>query len=190
MRRLALVRHSVPEIEVNRSASSWKLSETGRRRAELLAARLSELGLATIWSSKETKAVETAEIVAGGFGVPVQIVDGLEEHHRSGVPIFPTQREFEAAVEGFFRAPDKLVFGKETANEALARFSAAIERLVEAEEGDIVVVAHGTVMSLYAARSGGGSPVELWRRLGLPSLVVMTLPDRRIQSVVETVSDG
>ena len=103
------------------------------------------------------------------------------------MPFIPAQEEFEEAVESFFKEPDELVFGSETANEALARFSAAIDRIVEAAPADAVVVTHGTVMALYAARLGGVTPVGLWRRLGLPSFVVMTLPDRLVQSVVESV---
>lgn len=78
MRRLVLVKHSMPEIEPDRPASAWKLGAIGRRRSELLASNLKEYRPAVIWSSRESKAIETAEIVANKFGVPVEIVDGLE----------------------------------------------------------------------------------------------------------------
>ena len=166
MRRLVLVRHSQPEIEPNRPASAWKLSEVGRRRAELLAARLRDFSPAAVWASKEPKAVETAEIVAATFGVPVRTADGLEEHHRDGVPYFPTEEEFEAAVEQLFDKPDELVLGTETADQALRRFTAAIDRIVVAGHADNIVVTHGTVMTLYAASVAGVEPAGLWRRLG------------------------
>ena len=58
--------------------------------------------------------------------------DGLEEHHRDGVPYFGTQSEFEAAVEQLFEMPDELVLGTETAEQARVRFAAAIDRVIEA----------------------------------------------------------
>ena len=130
-----------------------------------------------IWSSEEPKAVQTAEIVAGAFGVPVRTADGLEEHHRDGVPYFPTQDEFEAAVEQLFEKPDQLVLGTETAEQSLARFTAAIDKVIEAGQADNVVVTHGTVMTLYAAALAGVEPKRLWRRLATPSFVVLGLPD-------------
>ena len=159
MRRLVLVRHSMPEVEPGRPAHEWRLGEDGRGRVELLAGRLYDFSPDVIWSSREPKAVETAEIVAGSLGVPVQVADGLEEHHRSGAPFFPTRREFEAALERFFLEPDRVVFGSETANEALARFSRAVDGIVASQEADTVVVTHGTVMALYVARVAGVPPM-------------------------------
>ena len=187
MRRLALVRHSLPEIDRDEPASGWRLGEIGRQRSELLAVRLSRLSPDVIWSSREPKAVETAEILAGAFEVPVQIADGLEEHHRCNVSYFPTEAEFEKAVEQFFREPDQLVLGTETARQALSRMSGAIEGVIRGDPEDSIIVTHGTVMTLYVASITGVQPMHFWRRLGMPSIVVLTLPERRIHSVVENV---
>ena len=175
----------MPEVDAEAPASSWVLGGTGRHQAELLAERLTGLSPGVIWSSREPKAVETAEIVADCLGLPVRVADGLEEHHRAGVPFFPTQREFESAVERMFREPDELVFGSETGSEALGRFSAAVYRIIEGVESDAVVVTHGTVMALYVAKVAHVEPMDFWRRLGLPSFVVLTLPEMRVIEVVE-----
>ena len=187
--RLVLVRHSNPEIEPDQPASEWRLNEVGRRRAELLADRLRgfspDTGLvkqrAQGWSRPR-------EIVAAAFGVPVRTADGLEEHHRRGVPYFPTRDEFESAVEQLFCSPDRLVLGTETAEQALSRFTAAIDDVIDAGQTDTVVVTHGTVMALYAASVAGVRPMGFWRRLRLRSFVVLTLPDMQIASIVENVT--
>ena len=186
-RRLVLVRHSMPEIERDRPASSWRLGETGRRRSELLADRLRSLGPEVVWSSREPKAVETANVVADRLGVPVRTVDGLEEHHRGGVPYFPTREEFEEAIGQFFNRPDQLVLGTETAAQSLNRFTAAVDRVVGQGHTESIVVTHGTVMTLYVASVAGVRPTCLWRRLGVPSYVVLTLPSMQIESTVERV---
>ena len=177
----------MPEIEPDRPASTWRLGEIGRQRSELLASRLSSFNPEVIWSSREPKAVETAEIVAGTFGVPVQTAVGLEEHHRSGVPFYPTNDEFEAAVEQFFCKPDQLVLGTEAAEQARDRMTAAIDEIIDAGQTDTIVVTHGTVMTLYVAGVAGIRPMAFWRRLGLPSYVVLTVPDMHLLSTVETL---
>ena len=186
MRRLVLVKHAMPEIGPDKPASSWRLGEVGRHRSGLLAARLRGFNPQVIWTSAEPKAVETAEIVARAFGVQARTVAGLEEHDRSNVPFFETRDEFERAVEHFFREPDRLVLGTETAEQALARFTCAIDQIVSAGHADSVVITHGTVMTLYAARVAGVRQMCFWRRLGLSSYVVLTLPDMDIQSVVDS----
>ena len=187
MRRLVLVKHSMPEIEPDRPASTWRLGEIGRQRSELLASSLSSFNPQVIWSSTEPKAVETAEIVAGAFGVPVQIANGLEEHHRDGVPFYPTRDEFDGAVEQFFRSPDQLVLGTETAEQARDRMAAAIDEVIDAGQADSIVVTHGTAITLYVASVAGVRPMAFWHRLGLPSYVVLTLPDMHILSTVASV---
>ena len=187
MRRLVLVKHSMPEIDPDKPASAWKLGEVGRRHSELLASKLKEFSPDVIWSSKEPKAVETAEIVANELSVPVEIADGLEEHHRENVPFLSSKEEFEGAIERFFLCPDRLVLGRETANQARDRFAAAIDEVIDAGQTDSVIVTHGTVMSLYVASVASVQTMEFWRRLGLPSYVVLTLPDMRIKSIVEDV---
>lgn len=188
MRGLVLVKHSMPEIERDKPASAWKLGEAGRRRAGLLAARLKEFSPSVIRSSREPKAIETAEIVANDHGVPVEIVDGLEEHHRENVPFLSSKEEFEEAVERLFRCPDELVLGTETANQARDRFTAALDKVIGVGHTDSIVVTHGTVMTLYVASIAGVQMMSFWRRLGLPSYVVLTLPERRIQSLIEDVT--
>lgn len=187
MRRLVLARHSTPEIEPDRPASAWRLGALGRQRSQLLASRLQGYSPGVVWSSSEPKAVETAEIVAASFGVPVRIADGLEEHHRDNVPFFPTTGDFEAAVERFFSYPGRLVLGSETAEQARNRMSAAIDHVVDAGERDSIVVTHGTVITLYVASVAGVRPMPFWRSLGLPSYVVLELPGNDILQTVETV---
>ena len=188
MRRLVLVRHSTPEIQPDTPASAWRLSALGRERSKLLSARLQCFTPGVVWSSREPKAVETAEIVAASFGVPVEVADGLEEHHRDNVPFYPAASDFDAAVERFFDNPDRLVLGSETAEQARDRMSAAIDSVVDAGHTDTIVVTHGTVMTLYVASVEDADPMRFWRRLGLPSYLVLGLPGNHILSTVEQVA--
>ena len=187
MSKLVLVRHSKPEVDLTQPAQEWRLGETGWRRAKLLAGRLNSFAPTVIWSSKETKAIETAGVIAGAFQVPVRVTHGLEEHHRSGTRYFPTQLEFEGAVERFSAKPEQLVLGTETADQALKRFTTAINQAIALGDLQTIVVTHGTIVTLYVAGKCGVSPMEFWKRLGLPSFVIIQLPKMKIDSIVESV---
>ena len=186
MRRLVLVKHSLPDIEPDKPASAWRLGEVGRRRAEALAAGLGDFSPEVIWSSREPKAVETADQVAGALGVPVRVAGGLEEHHRDNVPFLPEQ-DFEEMVKRILCNPGQLVFGTETADQARDRMAAAIEGVIKADQADGIVVTHGTVIALYVASVADVRPVRLWKRLGLPSFLVLMVPSMAIHSIVESV---
>lgn len=149
-----------------------------------LADRVLPYALSHVAASREPKAEATGRLLASHLGVPWSVEDGLHEHDRSGVP-FLGRQELLDSVSAFLRAPDRLVFGRETAREALARFSAAVEAaLSRHHEGTLALVAHGTVIALYVASVCGGDPFALWQVLGLPSFVALALPEGRVLEVV------
>ena len=172
---LILVKHSVPRIVENIPAREWKLSEEGRVRARRLAEQLISYQPEVIVSSIEPKAQETAEIIAGNYNLTVQIVEGLHEHDRSKTP-YLSKDEFKSAIREFFENPDALVFGSETANQCYTRFKQSVQSILN-DYGDktIVIVAHGTVISLFASRLTGIPDVFLWKELGLPSFLVLDI---------------
>ena len=133
---------------------------------------------------RQPKAVETAEILAAALGVPHEVAADLHEHDRSNVPQMPT-REFISSVALFFKRPTELVLGRETAEQARRRMTVAMDRILSANEGrDVAVVTHGTVLALYLAPLLEGDEFDLWRRLGLPSYVVL---DAEKMEAIETV---
>ncbi len=187
MRRLLLIKHSAPEIVPSQPARLWTLSATGRARCPVLARHLGAYAPATIISSTEPKAAETAQLIAEVLGSSWYCMEGLHEHDRSNAPFLGTA-EFEMTIARFFAEPGTLVFGGETADAACERFSRAImEVLRRHPQGDLAVVAHGTVITLFVARTNGIDAFDFWRRLGLPSYVVLSLPDLSIVRITERI---
>jgi len=179
---LILVKHSLPEIVENVPAQKWELSNDGRVRAQRLAARLNRFQPEVIVSSVEPKAKETAKIIAAKHNLELQIVEGLHEHDRSKVGYLPKD-EFQEAVHEFFEKPDILVFGSETADACHSRFQQAVHSIIDHNlDKTIVIVAHGTVISLFASRLTGISAQLLWNELALPSFVVI---DVQAPAVIE-----
>ena len=165
---MLLVRHSLPAVDPARPAEEWRLSEEGRRRCEPLAARVAAHGPTAIVSSTEPKARETAELLGAELGLEMREYAALRETARRTVP-WLEREELRTAIRTLFERPDEVVFGEESASDALGRFSAAVDGLAEAT----VVVSHGTVISLYAAARTGRDAFELWSGLELPDLVVV-----------------
>ncbi|HWQ13937.1 MAG TPA: histidine phosphatase family protein [Roseiflexaceae bacterium] len=191
MAHLVLVKHSLPAIDPARPAHSWHLAPEGRRRCAALAAHLAAYLPARLACSPEPKAAETAALAGASLGLVPHVVGGLEEHHRA-TAAFLGQEAFQRTMAAFFAAPDRLIFGEETADAAYHRFDTAVGQLIAAAPHEThIVVAHGTVISLFASRHCGLAPFPLWQRLGLPSFVVLELPALRLVTVVDTVaSDG
>lgn len=187
MTHLILVKHSLPQIIEDKPAREWLLSEDGQKRCHALADNLAAYKPDVIVTSSEPKARETGEITARLLGVSCQTIKNLHEHERRTEP-FGTRAEFEARVRRFFEQPDKLTFGEETANAARDRFAQALNETIEQNSGKkVVVVAHGTVITLFVAQHNAIEPFEFWQKLDLPSFVVLSLPDFKIVTLCETI---
>ncbi len=135
-----------PAVEVR----EWRLSPRGRARM----AGFRVPGVGAIWSSTERKAMEAAEILAGGAGF--RTLAALGENDRSATGYLPRDA-FEAMADAFFASPDRSVCGWERAADAQARIVAAIACVREATPGDgpIAVVAHGGVGALLMSHVMG-----------------------------------
>ena len=131
--------------------------------------------------------METGQIVAERLGLSWEAAAGLHEHERPWAP-WDGRQAFQDRVARFFERPDSLVFGGETADQALRRFAGALEGVLRKHgRGNVAVVSHGTVMTLLVAGHNEVHPFTFWRRLGLPAVVVLSVPGYRSLEVMEEV---
>jgi broad specificity phosphatase PhoE len=185
MNKLILVKHSAPQIDPLQPSERWQLSEKGIALCDPLAERLHVHDIAAIVSSDEPKALQTAQLIGQRLGVAVEENLGLREHDRRRVPHLDT-RDFISSVAQLFHEPDRRVLGSETANQARARFTKALDACLGRHTGgNLAVVSHGTVIALYLEQVAGLKGYPLWRAMGLPSFVVLGWPKR---DVLETVT--
>jgi broad specificity phosphatase PhoE len=187
MRRLILIKHAKPAVVEGVPSEEWSLSEEGRRACGPLAAALRQYDIRRLVSSEEPKAAETATLVAESLDVSPHIAPGLHEHDRSNVPMMAT-RDFISSMAHFFKEHARRVLGRESADETAERFNAAVNEVIASQaDGDVAIVTHGTVLAIFAAANGGGDPFKLWRQLGLPSLAVFQLPDKKLLEIVDRI---
>jgi broad specificity phosphatase PhoE len=187
MSYLILVKHALPDLIPAVPAAEWRLGEVGRRGSAALAERLRPYQPAAIIASREPKATETGSIAATILGIPFATAKNLHEHDRSGVG-WLTAEVLDAKVAEFFARPSELVMGRETAGAARERFTDAVEQVLATHPPDnLAIVAHGTVITLLVAAHNPIEPFPLWKRLGCPSFVVLSLPGMALVEVVEGV---
>ncbi|MDX1664249.1 MAG: histidine phosphatase family protein [Candidatus Promineifilaceae bacterium] len=185
MDKLIFIRHSQSRPTPGQPASSWPLTSVGRERCQPLARWLSSHEPLTIVSSEERKAMETAQLAASQLGIPWSTASGLQEHDRTGEP-YHSQEQFLALVERLFREPQATVFGRESGAQALARFEQALATVLRSRPpGNLAVVTHGTVLSLFVGAHSDHDPLSFWQRLRQPSIVVFSLPDLTLLEVVD-----
>lgn len=182
--RVVLVKHALPVFDPSRPAREWRLGKEGEAQSRRLADRLRAFSPLRLIASPEPKACETGQVVAAELDLPITSVEGLQELDRPVMPMM-LKAEYERVNAAIFADFDRPVLGVESARGALARFSAALGgQLAQTTEQTLVVITHGTVISLFACAHNGLDPLGLWKRLSCPSFVVMEVPTFALVEVI------
>lgn len=118
--RALYVSHPQVQMNANVPVPLWGLSAEGRRRAEAFAVSgVVPLG-AMVFSSRERKALELAELLAVEAGTLVLADHLMGENDRSATGFLPPDM-FEATADRFFAEPEQSVDGWERAVDAQSR---------------------------------------------------------------------
>ena len=182
--RVVLVKHASPILDSSRPAREWRLGEEGEAQSRRLADRLRAFSPMRLVASPEPKAFKTGQVVAAELDLPITSVEGLEEFDRPVMPMM-LKAEYERVNAAIFADFDRQALGVESARGALGRFSAALGgQLAQTEKQTLVVITHGTVISLFACAHNELDPFELWKRLSCPSFVVMEVPTFALVEVI------
>ena len=157
-RRIALLRYVThPEVAVDPAipVERWSLSSAGLARARAMLDQPWVGELDRIVSSDETKAVQTAELLAEATGLRVEVRAGIGENNRTATGFLPPE-EFETTADRFFAEPEESVRGWERAVDAQARIVDGLADLLDpTDTRSTVVVGHGGVGTLWYCRLTG-----------------------------------
>ncbi|AGS20187.1 histidine phosphatase family protein [Rhizobium etli] len=150
------ITHPQVRIDANVPVPKWGLSDVGAARARKAAESDWARRLTRIVSSDETKAIETAEILAAASVISVEIVHGMHENDRSATGFLPPP-QFEEAANWFFAHPEESFRGWERAVDAQARIVAAVTAVLATHDAaaPIAFVGHGGVGTLLKCRLAG-----------------------------------
>lgn len=153
---LLLIRHAEP-IRITSEESGGEpvdptLTEVGHDQAARLARWLAHERVDHIVSSPLARAHQTAAPLAAVHGLDVEIIDGLREYDSESDSYIPVEElkatsdpRWDAMVNGEWQS-----FGGESPPEFRARVVARMDEIIDAHQGQtVVVVCHGGVVNTY-----------------------------------------
>ncbi len=161
MSKLILVRHGESSGNRDRiyatSPHDLPLTELGYRQAQDAARRIAELFRPEIVvTSAYRRASETARIIAGALGLPLQIEPDLHEreigaHRGRAYDSFLTEPDYDPLRPWAWKPA-----GGESYEEVQARVAPILDQLAAAHPSkDVIVVSHGGVMACLWAHVTG-----------------------------------
>ena len=152
--RALYVTHPQVAMDANVPVPLWGLSLLGRQRAEIFARRGVIPKGAMIFSSRETKAMELADILADAALVLTDHLMG--ENDRSATGFLPPIL-FEQAADRFFARPELSMDGWERAIDAQARIVDTVGTALASVPDDTPAVfcGHGAVGTLLKCHVAG-----------------------------------
>ena len=196
--RLLLARHGQTEWNAGRrfqGASDVGLSDLGRRQAAALGRAIRARALAAVYTSPLRRAVETTELALGSRDVPVTVLPELIElglGEWEGCTVEEIRRRDGDPYRRWIEAPlDCPPPGSESLSDLSARVRRAVDGIHAAhgngggDEREVLVVAHGGVISAYACHLLGLSLNRLWR-LRVDNASLTTVAPPRLISVNDT----
>lgn len=140
--------HPQVVIDPNKDVQNWSLNDVGLRRVHTLSKSNGLKGTTVIFSSAETKAIETAKPLADALNCDLQIRKLMHENDRSSTGFLPPG-EFEMVADEFFAHPEESTRGWETAAAAQKRIVDEVQECLRIhKDGDILFVGHGAVGTL------------------------------------------
>jgi broad specificity phosphatase PhoE len=156
MLRALYVTHPQVRINANVPVPLWGLSEEGRTRAEAFVDRLILPPEVMVFSSRERKALELAELLADKAGTLVMSDHLMGENDRSSTGFLPPVL-FETMADRFFAEPERSADGWERACDAQQRVVDTVRTAASAlpPDGFAIFCGHGAVGTLLKCHLGG-----------------------------------
>jgi 2,3-bisphosphoglycerate-dependent phosphoglycerate mutase len=159
MTEVYLIRHgeahsNVPPYSMGGEKSCQGLTERGFAQAEALARRLKtgEFPIEVVYASTLLRASQTAELVAGALGLPIQWERDLHELRPGecdGMTYDAAREKYPNVANFFDRLYQPLSPGGESWADFLLRGSNMLEQIVRANPGKrIGIVAHGGIVEV------------------------------------------
>jgi len=149
MENLILVRHGQTEKNtkdvLHESGDVEQLTEVGVDQIKLTAEKLKEFSPVAVYSSKEMRGVQSAELIANTLQIPFEAVDGMEERkwgNLSGKSWSEVQAILEpmSLEERYLYTPE----GGESWEQFEKRLILTVSSIMEKHKGEnVVVVSHG-----------------------------------------------
>ncbi|MFH1456148.1 MAG: histidine phosphatase family protein [archaeon] len=182
---LIFLRHAETKKDKSIPVSQWVLTREGKEKSKNLTNDKYLLDVDIIITSTEKKAFQTAKHLADKLNKEIIQIKDLSELNRDKGEIM-TKEEYDQMKVKIFEDLDFTDFGWETCNHALERFRKTVKEIDKKYENKkILIVAHGTVMTLYFSylQNSLDNIFTRWKSLGFCDYGIVK-DDRVIKDIV------
>lgn len=186
---LILIRHSKSLVNPNIPIPTWGLSKEG----VALAQKLNEIPqiktLNVVYSSLQTKALETAVLATKNTGISIKVNDGLTES-TSFTNKFVNIEQLTQNTKNYYSNKNLSINNGETSEEALVRFNTAIHIITKAEidKKNIGIVSHGNILAAFVNQYTNKSPYELVENMKQPDIAVLDWESKQFTTFFGEIS--
>ncbi len=172
MKNLVLIRHSKTIFEKDVPAVQWILSDGGQVSASKMATLDLVASLDMLYCSDQTKALETAVLLARPHRHPIRVMHELTELTSITKKYFDP---YEETVLALYTGKIENINGGESLAEGLARFITAIQKIADEtpDMENVAVVAHANILSIFASQYDGRTAYELHEVIQMPDIAVI-----------------
>ncbi len=191
--KLYIVRHGETEWNRAKKLQGWQnsnLTEKGIKGAKLLSKRLEDVKFDFVYSSPQTRAVETANHIRKD-GEKLVILDDIKEMgfgKWEGVEKEKLEQLHGEEYYNFWNRPHLYKSsGGETFEELQNRVARGIERIIENGGENVLLVSHGVVIKTIQAMVKKHSLEEFWTPpfLDNASLTLLELKDDKLNIIID-----
>ncbi|HEV7453728.1 MAG TPA: histidine phosphatase family protein [Candidatus Saccharimonadales bacterium] len=182
--KFIFIRHSKTDRNPQVPIICWGLAGDGIALAEELSGKDVIKNLDVVYASFQTKALETAVILAKPNAIPIKADDRLTE-----VTSFtgPFEKDFDVYtknVHDYYTDDLARIAGGETKAEALQRFNGALEAIaaVESDKEYVGIITHGNILTLFSALYKDVDCYELHTKIKQPDVAVFNWDEKKFES--------
>jgi broad specificity phosphatase PhoE len=182
--KFVFIRHSKTDRNPEVPYICWGLTEEGIQLAVDLSRTHTIKDIDVMYSSFQTKALESAVILCKPNVIPIKADNGLTE-----VTSFTGKYEKDFIKytknvhDYYFDVIDRIGNG-ETKAEALKRFNETLESiaLVEADKAYVGIITHGNILTLFSAQYTEADCYELHLKIKQPDVAIFDWSSKQFMS--------
>ncbi len=173
--KIIFIRHSKTNPNDEIPIEQWGLTEQGIELAKSLSEHPIIRDIEVMYSSLQTKALETAVLLAKSHGIPIKT-----DHRFTEISSF-TKRFFghedhERLIEDFYSGKIDRIENGETKEEGVDRFEKALHDTIALEMSfgrkTVGVVSHGNILSFFTSEYSDRNPLGVVRAMKMPDVAV------------------
>jgi probable phosphoglycerate mutase len=180
--RLLLIRHAQSTDNVAGIIGTVRpgapLTPLGLEQAAAIPAALAGESIEAIFASRLERTSMTAQPLASALGLPIQVLDGLEEISAGafeGRSDREAIRSYMGTIMSWWTSLDMRIDDGESGTEFFDRFTEAINRAAGANTGTIAVFSHGASIHTWAAGTARNLDSTFSRTHDLPNSAMVVL---------------